>query len=104
MSQNLLQSWIATSRHMTEIRLINEYCEKFPSDIPKYFNNETNKQTKLKITPPLMFQEGYQDNMIPWREKIKMNDSHVLDTAAIMLEKVRISEELFLSICEVCMI
>ena len=103
MDQNL-QSWIATIRHMTEIRLINEYCEKFPNDVPKYFNNETNKQTKLKITPPLMFQENYEDNMIPWREKIKMNDSHVLDTATQMLEKGRISEELFLSICEVCMI
>ena len=95
-----LKSWIATIRHMTEVRMFEEYAEKHPNGVPRYFNPEGTKKTRLKITPPLPCQSNYVDNIQDWREKVKVSDNDVLDTATTLLEKGRISEELFLSIHE----
>lgn len=91
MNQNP-QSWIATIRHMTEIRLIDQ-CES---------KNEANQsikpsqpKPKVKHTPKMPFQEGFVNDKAEILKAINLQNSDIIETAKSMLSKGRINQNLF---------
>ena len=101
MNQNLIQSWIATIRHMTEIRLAEQYEA---NDKANQLIKPSQSKPKVKHTPKMPFQEGFVNNKAEMLKAINLQNSDIIETAKSMLSKGRINQNLFDQICKQLML
>lgn len=97
MNQNLIQSWIVTIRHMTEVRLIEQYESKNKAN---QLIKPSQPKPKIKRTPKMPFQEGFVNNKTEILKAINVQNSDIIETAKSMLSNGRINQNIFDQICK----
>jgi len=87
-----LKSWIVTIRHMTEVRMFEEYKQ---SQAITQSTKPSNPKPKIKYTPKMPFQNGFVNEKAEILKAINVQNSDVIETAKSMLSNGRISQNLF---------